>query len=39
MRLPVNIAKFLIWTILKNICKRLFFNSFNGSLYYMDLEV
>ena len=29
---PVNIAKFLILPILKNICKRLHFNFFNGSL-------
>ena len=28
---PVNIAKFLIQPILKNICKRLLFNVFNGS--------
>ena len=31
---PVNIAEFLILPILKNICKRLFFNDFNGSLLY-----
>ena len=29
---PVNIAKFLILLILKNICKRLLFNFVNGSL-------
>ena len=31
---PVNIAKFLILPILKNICKQLFFNLFNGSLLH-----
>ena len=31
---PVNIAKFLILPILKNICKHLLFNSFNGSLLH-----
>ena len=31
---PVNIAKFLILPILKNICKRLLFNFFNGSLLH-----
>ena len=31
---PVNIAKFLILFILKNICKRLLFNFFNGSLLF-----
>ena len=29
---PVNIAKFLILLILKNICERLLFDFFNGSL-------
>ena len=32
MCFPVNIAKFLILPILKNICKQLLFNFFNGSL-------
>ena len=31
---PVNIAKFLRLPILKNICKRLFFDCFNGSLLH-----
>ena len=31
---PVNIAKFLILPILKNICKRLLFNFLNGSLLH-----
>ena len=31
---PVNIAEFLILAISKNICKRLFFNFFNGSLLH-----
>ena len=30
----MNIAKFLILPILKNICKRLLFNFFNGSLLH-----
>ena len=30
----VNIADFLILAISKNICKRLFFNFFNGSLLH-----
>ena len=32
MCLPVNIAEFLILLTLKNICKRLLLNFFNGSL-------
>ena len=31
---PVNIAKFLIQPILKNICKQLLFNFFNGTLLH-----
>ena len=31
---PVNIAKFLLLPILKNICKWLLFNLFNGSLLH-----
>ena len=31
---PVNITKFLILPILKNICKRLLFNFVNGSLLH-----
>ena len=31
---PVNIAKFLILPVLKNICKRLLYNFFNGSLLH-----
>ena len=34
MCFPVNIAEFLILTILKNIWKRLLFNFFNGSLLH-----
>ena len=30
----MNIAKFLILSILKNICKQLLFNFFNGSLLH-----